>query len=191
MKGYPMLIRLVAASLVIVVGLDSNVTAQQMPTASEEHKIVMKDVGEWTIKGKMLLPEGFQEFEGEEKVVAIGKFWTVSHHSSDIFGGLKGSTTIGFDPITKQFVGTWVDSFQPAATQMKGTYDKKTKTMTYATTGIGMDGKPRPGKIVIQYTEENSHTFTMMHKDPTGESDKMVKTMEMTYTRKSDKKGGK
>ena len=43
---------------------------------------------------------------GEEKVVAIGKFWTVSHYSSDIFGGLKGSSTLGYDPKTKKFVGT-------------------------------------------------------------------------------------
>ena len=147
----------------------------------------MKDVGAWTIKGKMLMPQGFQEFKGEEEVVAIGKFWTVSHYSSDIFGGLKGSATMGFDPRSKKFIGTWVDSFQPAVTHMKGTYDKKTETMTFATTGVGMDGKPMPGKIVIQYKDENSHTFTMMHKDPTGQSDKMVKTMEMTYTRKSDK----
>jgi hypothetical protein len=56
--------------------------------------------------------------------------------------------------------------------------------MTLTTTGIGMDGKPMTGKIIIQYKDENSHTFTMMHKDPTGETDKMVKTMEMAYTRK-------
>ena len=184
-----MLIRLLAIGLLIC-GV-SDLTAQQMPTPSEEHKIVMKDVGDWTIEGKMLMPQGFQEFKGEEKVVAIGKFWTVSHYSSDIFGGLKGSTTIGFDPRSKEFVGTWVDSFQPAVTKMKGTYDENTKTMTYATTGIGMDGKPMPGRIVIQYKDENSHTFTMMHKDPTGQSDEMVKTMEMTYTRKSDNKSAK
>ena len=179
-----MLMRLTAIALVICVV--PNVAAQQMPTPSEEHEIVMRDVGEWTIKGKMLMPQGFQEFTGEEKVVAVGKFWTVSHYSSDIFGGLKGSSTMGFDPKTKKFVGTWVDSFQPAPTHMEGSYDKEKNTMTYATMGTGMDGKPMPGKIVIQYTDENSHTFAMMHKDPTGQSDKMVKTMEMTYTRKSN-----
>lgn len=163
--------------------------AQDAPTPSEEHKIVLRDVGDWNITGRMMLPQGFQEFKGEEKVVAIGKFWTVSHYSADIFGGLKGSSTMGFDPKSKKFVGTWVDSFQPAVTHMQGTYDKKTKTMTYETTGIGMDGKPMPGRIVIRYKDANSHTFTMMHKDPTGETDKMVATMEMTYTRKPAKKG--
>ncbi len=184
-----MLFRLLAFGLVICAA--QSLVAQEGPTASKEHKIVMKDVGDWSFKGKMMLEEGFQEFKGEEKVVAIGKFWTVSHYSSDIFGGLKGSATIGFDPRSKKFVGTWVDSFQPAVTHMKGTYDKSTDTMTYATTGIGMDGKPMPGKIVIHYKDENTHTFTMFHKDPTGQTDKMVKTMEMLYTRKSKKKGAK
>ena len=179
-----MLMRLVALGLAVC--FVSELNAQEMPTPSEEHEIVMRDVGEWTVKGKMMMPQGMQDFTAEEKVVAVGKFWTVSHYSSDIFGGLQGSSTMGFDPKSKKFVGTWVDSFQPAPTKMEGSYDKETKTMTYATMGTGMDGKPMPGKIVVQYKDENSHTFTMMHKDPTGQSDEMVKTMEMTYTRKSD-----
>ena len=161
--------------------------AQEMPTPSAEHKIVQIDVGEWTIEGKMMMPEGTQEFKANEKVVPVGEFWTVSHFSSDMFGGFTGSSTMGFDPITKKFVGTWVDSIQPAPTHMKGTYDSKTKTMTYETTGIGMDGKPMPGKIIVQYRDDGSHDFTMMQKDPTGQTDKLVKTMEMTYTRKKDK----
>ncbi len=180
-----MLRRRLALGLVICVGLVSQITAQQQPSPSDEYKIVMMDVGDWAITGKMLMPEGFQEFKGEEKIVAVGKFWTVSHYNPDMFGGLKGSTTIGFDPKTKKFIGTWVDSFQPTVTHMKGTYDKKTKTMTHVTTGIGMDGKPMQGKIVIQYKNKDSHKFTMFHKDPTGQTDKMVKTMEMTYTRKN------
>ncbi len=172
------------ASSVIVLGLTSHLTAQEMPKPSEEHGILKKDVGEWTIEGKMLMPEGTQEFKAEEKVVAIGQFWTVSHYSSDILGGLKGSLTVGFDPKTKQYVGTWVDSLQPTPTRMKGTYDSKSKTMTYATTGIGLDGEPMPGKIIVQYKSDDRHFFTMMHQDPTGQTDKMVKTMEMIYTRK-------
>ena len=181
-----MLMRVVAASLVVVVGMNSHVAAQQMPAPGPEHEMVLRDVGDWTIKGKMMMPQGMQDFEGEEKVVAIGGFWTVSHYSSDIFGGLKGSSTMGYDPQSKKYVGTWVDSFQPGATSMKGTYDKATKTMTYDTMGVGMDGKPMPGKIIIKHKDKNTHTFTMMHKDPTGQSDKMVLTMEMVYTRKTD-----
>ena len=79
----------------------------------------------------------------------------------------------------------------PSPTKMEGTYDEKSKTMTYKTVGIGMDGKPMPGKIVIKFIDENSHTFTMMHRDPTGQSDKLVETMQMTYTRKKAKSKSK
>lgn len=167
-----------------VLALFSAVSPQQLPQPSEEHKVLAQDVGDWSITGRILMPTGFQEFKGEEKVVAIGKFWTVSHYSSDAMGGLKGSATIGFDSKTKKFEGKWVDSFMPFPTRMKGTYDPKTKKMTYETTGVGMDGKPMPGRIIVHYKSKNSHTFTMMHRDPTGQSDKMVTTMESTYTRK-------
>ncbi len=171
----------------VTVGLLSTVTTQEMPKPSGQHKTLMQDVGEWTFTGKILTPTGFEEFKGEETVIAVGKFWTVSQYSSNAMGGLKGSATIGFDAKTKRFVGTWVDSFMPTPTRMKGTYDKKKKTMTYETVGTGMDGKPMPGQIIIHYKNENSHTFTMMHKDPTGQTDKLVKSMEMIYTRKKSK----
>ena len=169
----------------IVLVFSASAIAQEMPTPTKEHELLMNDVGEWTIKGKMLMPNGFQEFKGKEKVVAIGKFWTVSHYSSDIFGGMTGSCTLGFDPKSKQYKGTWVDSFLPAPTKMSGTYNSEKKTMTFETMGVGMDGKPLPGKIVVVYKDKNSHTFTMKQKDPTGQTDKMVTTMEMVYTRKT------
>lgn len=180
-----MLARIFAFSLMICISCVANLNAQ-FPAPSEEHKLLMNDVGEWTFKGKMLMQEGQQEFKGEEKVTAVGKFWTVSHYSSDFFGGMKGSATMGYDPESKKYVGTWVDSLMPSPTSMKGTYDEKTKTMTYDTVGIGIDGKPMPGKIIIKHNDKDSHTFTMMHKDPTGQSDEMVKTMEMEYTRKKE-----
>lgn len=173
------------SGLIALAGLSSNLFAQEMPSPTKEHKVLMQDVGEWEIEGKMLMPTGFEKFKAEEKVTAIGGFWTVSHYSADVLGGLKGSSTLGYDPETKMYVGTWVDSFQPSPTKMKGKYDAKTKTMTFETMGVGMDGKPMPGKIIIKYNDDNSHTFTMMQQDPTGQTKEMVATMEMAYTRKN------
>ena len=73
-------------TLGFVICLVPELTAQQMPTPSDEHKIVMRDVGEWNIEGKMMMEEGMQDFKAEEKVLAVGEFWTVSHYSSDMFG---------------------------------------------------------------------------------------------------------
>ncbi|MBX2813378.1 MAG: DUF1579 domain-containing protein [Myxococcales bacterium] len=185
-KGSNMPVKTITLSVMCL--LPATAAAQDFPTPSEEHKIIMQDVGEWSFQGSMQTPEGKKEFKGEEKVVAIGEFWTVSHYSS---GGLKGSATIGFDPKTEQFVGTWVDSFQPTATRMRGTFDKKSKKMTYKTIGVGMDGKPMPGKIVVHYKDKDTHHFTVMLKDPTGQTDKLVTTMEMVYTRKTSTKSSK
>ena len=45
----------------------SELTVHVMPTPSEEHEIVMRDVGEWTVKGKMMMPQGMQDFTAEEQ----------------------------------------------------------------------------------------------------------------------------
>ncbi|MEM8734871.1 MAG: DUF1579 family protein [Planctomycetota bacterium] len=179
-----MVIRFVCVALIAAGLLQMPANAQEMPTPSKQHKILMQDVGEWEIAGKMMMPDGMVEFKGEEKVVAIGGFWTVSDYSADVLGGLKGSLTLGYDAGKKAYVGTWVDSFQPTPTKMKGTFDQKSSTMTFETVGMGMDGKPMPGRIVVQYKDKNTHTFKMLSPDPTGATDKMVTTMEMVYTRK-------
>lgn len=172
------------ALLVVVTVVSSQSKAQEMPTAAPEHAVLMQDVGEWSIEGEMLMEEGFEKFKAEETVVAVGDFWTVSHYSADMFGGMKGSATMGYDPSSKSYVGSWVDSVQPSATHMKGTFDKESKTMTFETSGMGMDGNPVAGKIVVQYHDENSHTFSMMQQDPTGQTEDMVTVMKMVYTRK-------
>ncbi len=166
----------------MVAGFVTQATAQEMPKPSEEHKIVMADVGMWKVKGKLFMGENASEFEGKESVTNVGGFWTVSQYSATMFGQpFRGSATMGYDPKAKKFVGTWVDSMQPHPTKMVGTYDKASKTMTFKTTGVGMDGKPAAGKIVIKYTDD-TRSFTMWGPDPAG-GDKMVKGMEMTYTR--------
>ena len=162
----------------------------EMPKPSEEHKIVMADVGHWKVKGTLFMGGQEQEFEGKESVTNVGGFWTVSQYSATMFGQpFRGSSTNGYDPKSKKYVGSWVDSMQPHATHMVGTYNKESKTMTFETTGVGMDGKPSKGKIVVKY-KDGAREFTMWGPDPSGGKE-MVKVMAMTYTKVkkgSDKK---
>ena len=180
MKSFSLSIAAVLAACFV-----TKATAQEMPMPkpSAEHKIVMADVGTWSVKGKLFMGGSEQEFTGKETVRNVGKFWTVSNYSATMFGQpFVGSSTTGYDPKTKKFVGSWVDSMQPHATHMVGTFDKATKTMTYKTKGIGMDGKPAEGKIVVKYNDNGTRSFTMWGPDPAGGKE-MVKGMEMTYTR--------
>ncbi|MEM7477614.1 MAG: DUF1579 family protein, partial [Planctomycetota bacterium] len=85
-----------------------------------------------------------------------------------------------YDAAKKKYFGTWVDSFSPNPTRMEGTYDAKSKTMTYDTTGVGMDGSPTKGKNVVFYGKDK-RTMTMYSAAPdTGE---IIKVMEIVYTK--------
>lgn len=181
------LVTCVLALGVFCVATKVNAQEMPMPSASDEHKIVVADAGTWDITGKIFMgPDNTTEIKGHEKVVAVGEFWTVSHFKGEFMGTkFNGSGTNGYDPKTKKFVGTWVDSMNPHATRMSGSYDKETKTLTYETKSVDMMGNDAKGKIVIVLKDENTREFTMYSPDPTG-GDELVKSMEMTYTRAKD-----
>ncbi len=174
-----------ATSLAFVFGTATAATAQ-FPTASKEHKILKLENGKWDAAVTMFMgPAGKytppRKSKGKESNRMIGEFWVVSDFSGE-FEGMKftGQGQFGYDAAKKKYVGTWIDSFNSYPTKMVGTYDADGKTMTYATTGVGMDGKPIKGKNVIVYSD-NKKVMTMYAAAPG--TDTMIKVMEIVYTR--------
>ena len=169
----------------------ANVVAQ-VPTATEEHKILKKEVGTWKATVKNFIgPEGpFEEpivSTGKETNQMIGDFWMTSNFEADMGGMMfKGQGTFGYDAAKKKYVGSWVDSFGPTATTMVGTYDPSTKTMTYESKGAGMDGNPMKGQNKIVYENDDRRVMTM-HVFLPGQ-DKMTKAMEIVYERMKKEK---
>ena len=170
----------------VLVGLVSSVCAQ-VPAASEHHKILKMEEGKWTATTKLYMgPTGVletpAESTGTEENKMLGEFWLISNFDG-FFGGMpfKGHGTFGYNAAKKRYVGTWVDSFNPASTQMYGTYDEATKTMTYETIGVGMDGGPAKGKNVVVYKDKDTRIMTMYMTMP-GQKE-MAKVMEIQYKR--------
>ena len=48
----------------------------------------------------------------------------------------EGRGQFGYDPAKKKYVGTWIDSMSPTLRVLEGTYDAKTKTLTYKGDGV-------------------------------------------------------
>lgn len=175
-----------AAALAVMFALTTT-TMAQFPTASDEHKVLKKEEGKWDAKITMLYgPAGpFEEpmvSEGKESNRMIGDFWIVSDFSGN-FSGMEfnGHAQFGYDAEKEKYFGTWVDSFSPNITKMVGTYDEETKTMTYESSGTGMDGNPSKGKNVVFYESDDKRTMTMYMQIPG--QDEMVKAMVIEYTR--------
>ncbi len=159
----------------------------QLPTASDEHKILRLEQGEWDAAVTMFVgPAGPYDHPvkstGKESNRMIGDFWIVSDFSGD-FGGMSftGQGQFGYDANKKKYIGTWIDSLSPSITKMVGSYDADSKTMTYETSGMGMDGNPSKGKNVVIYEGKDKRTMAMYMAMP-GE-EKMMKVMEIVYTR--------
>ena len=175
----------ITIGLVFVFG-SATTAAAQFPTASKEHEILKLEDGKWEAAVTMFMgPTGPYDpphkSKGKESNRMIGDFWIVSDFSGDFEGmAFTGHGQFGYDAGKKKYVGTWIDSFSPNVTKMVGTYDADKKTMTYETSGVGMEGNPTKGKNVVVYGKDN-RVMTMYVAAPG--TDEMIRVMEIAYSR--------
>ena len=180
--------------LVLLVTLSFTVGAfAQGPEAAPEHAILKKDVGTWDATIKFWMgPDGKadpsaqpMESKGTETGRLVGEFWLVSDFKGEFAGmPFEGHGTTGFNPQTKKFQGSWVDSMNPFAMHMESTYDERTKTMTSLGKGVGPDGKETKSKSTVVYDGDNKRTFTM-YDLKAGTDNEWLRSMEIVYTRQT------
>lgn len=155
----------------------------EMPQASAEHAVLKQDVGTWKARVSMFAAETPDVSEGREVNRMLGDFWLVSEFKGSIMGmDFAGCGTMGYDPGSKKYVGSWIDSMTPTAMHTSGTWDAATRTMTVETMGKNPDGSDSKGKMVTVYSKDgNTRTMTMFGMMPG--MDEMAKMMEIEYTR--------
>ena len=170
------------------VAMTINVSIAQMPQATPEHQVLKKELGTWDATMKMYTDMTGAPIsdpmivKGKETNKMLGEFWIVSDFEAS-FGGMpfKGHGVFGYDSKAGKYSGSWVDSMTPTVSHMIGSYDKKTKTMSYETKGVGPDGKPMLGKNVVVYKDADHRIMTMYTQMP-GKTE-MTKVMEVVYKR--------
>lgn len=182
-----------AAGVAMVLGFASMAAAQEgapgVPKPTAEHKVLAADAGTWdaVIKTYMGGPdaEPMTSKGTEVNTMMVGGLWSISEFKGD-FGGMpfEGRGQFGYDPLKKMYVGTWVDSMTPNLSVLEGSYDAKTKTMTFVGDGVDVQTKAKyTQKMVTTMKDDGTRVFTLyMKMAATG--DKEVKFMEITYTRK-------
>ena len=86
----------------------------QLPQVSDQHKLLHKDVGTWDAVLKIFPQEGADPIESkgtEKNELLPGGMWLISQFKGEVFGmPFTGVGTVGYDPVEKKYVGTWVDS---------------------------------------------------------------------------------
>jgi len=153
-----------------------------------EHKILATDEGTWdaTIKAYMAGPDAEPTVSKGTEVNTIlpGGLWVLSKFEGS-FGSAKfeGRGQFGYDPIKKTYVGSWIDSMNPALSVLEGTYDAKTKTMTFVGDGYDPHAKAKfTQKMVTTMNDDGTRVFKLLMKFDGGGDE--VKVMEVAYTKR-------
>ena len=154
----------------------------QSPPALEEHKMLKLDEGVWNANVTMWRCPGTDPIHStaKETNTMLGELWSVGTMESS-YGGepYVGQAVLGYDPVLKKYVGTWIDNLTPGITHMQGDYDAKTKTLTlfYPVTREG--GTTQERKNVMVYKDKNTREFTAFIK----RGEEWVRFIEMLYER--------
>jgi len=152
----------------------SNLAQESSPPAPKpgpEHAKLKKMEGTWdavVIEQDGKKTKGVMTYKME-----CGGLWLCSdfkgEHMAQPFYG-KGFDS--YDPASKRYVGTWVDSYLTSPLNFEGTYDEKTKTLTSNGQCNGPDGKPMKMKMVTKMIDDDHETFEMFMIGPDGKEQK-------------------
>lgn len=106
--------------------------APQMPKPEKEHGWLKALEGEWVTESEVK-PDPAQpamNFKGTSTGRSLGGFWTILEHKAEIMGmPWTGVMQLGYDPASKKYVGTWVDSFNAYQWKLEGALNGQTLTL--------------------------------------------------------------
>lgn len=165
----------------VMLALSIGVCLGQEPPKEMEH--LKNDVGTWDAEIKLWGdPSAEPEVtKGTETNFMLGGMWLITHFKGDMMGmAFEGSSQVTFNPETKKYTGTWVDSMSPYAMDVEGTWDDATKTLTQTGKGKDMTGNEMSTKMTTVYNKDGTRTFTMFVNIPDAEP---MKVMEIKYTK--------
>ncbi len=132
----------------------------------KEHEWLQKLAGEWTYEAEAIMGAGQppSKSKGSESVRPLGDLWVVAEGEGEMPGGGPATTmmTLGYDPQTKRYVGTWVGSMMTYLWIYDGEMDAGGRVLTLNAEGPSMsdDGKMAKYQDVIEIKSDDHRTLT-------------------------------
>jgi hypothetical protein len=109
-----------------------------------EHHWLQKLVGDWTYETEGVMEPGkpAEKCGGTEHVRSLGGLWIVAESQGEMPGGAPATMimTLGYDPRTKRFTGTWVGSMMTHLWVYDGVLDADQRVLTLESDGPSMAG---------------------------------------------------
>jgi hypothetical protein len=148
------------------------------PKPGPEHELLKKFEGNWDATVSFM---GKESKGSATYKIDLGGFWLFEDFKGTFEGQkFEGRGTLGYDPLKKKYVATWVDSMMPSLLVMEGALDKDGKTFTETGEGPGPDGKLTKMKNVYEFKDKDTIVFTMYM----GQDGKDQQSFKITYKRK-------
>ena len=162
--------------------------AQEPLKPTAEHKILASDEGTWdaTVKTFYSGPNAEPAISRGTEIHTVlpGGLWVLSKFEGEFAGAkFEGRGQFSYDPLKKKYVSSWIDSMSPTLSTLEGSYDAKTKTMTFVGDGVDIATKAKyTQNMVTTHKDDGTRDFTLYMKT---EGDKEEqKFMEITYTKR-------
>ncbi len=157
----------------------------------KEHQWLSKLIGEFTFESECSMgpDQPPMKAAGTEIVRSLGGLWTIAEgecgaavECSEGAGGWKSIMTLGFDPATKRFVGTFVATMMTHLWTYNGSLDAAERVLTLDTIGPNFtDGS------LIKYQdliEIHSDDYRTLSSQTIGSDGQWHKFMTAHYRRK-------
>lgn len=156
----------------------------QLPTPSDEHKLLQESVGKWNVKCTYYMDPSQppMECDATETIESVGPFYTASRFESR-FGEMPflGSATLGYDPHKEKWVGTWISNMGPEFYYFEGDYDADAKRLEMKGEGMFPHfGCICPFRSVQDWNDDGMHKFEFFVQIPNGPE---MKTFTYLYSR--------
>jgi hypothetical protein len=132
----------------------------------KEHQWLHKLIGEWTSEAQAAMEPGKppETFRGTESVRSLGGLWILAEGQGEMPGGGLAATlmTLGYDPESKRYVGTWIGSMMTHLWVYAGPLDTAERLLTLEAEGPDMAGAGTTAKYrdVIEFMTDDHRVLT-------------------------------
>ncbi len=139
-----------------------------------EHLWLRQLIGDWSIETESIMgpDQPPMKSSGRETVRPLGEFWTIGEWTMDTpeGGSCDSIMTLGYDPQTKQFVGTFVASVMTHLWPYKGSLDATGRILTLNSEGPSFTGDGSMSKYqdIIEIVSPDHRTLTARVQDADG-----------------------
>jgi hypothetical protein len=177
------------AALLSILFAASMLVAQEPPKTpppQKEHEWLKQFVGEWETAAEAPAGPGQPAFKckGTMSSRMLGGYWVVSESKADLAGTqMNAIQTIGYNPQTKKYVGSWVDSMFNHFWKYEGSVDSTGKVLTLEAEGPNFmaEGKTATFRDIYEF---KSKDHIVSSSQMQGEDGKWITIMTGNITRK-------